>query len=162
MYIGFTLYTVFAFGEARLSDPLVTAALPQQSWVTYIVKILFSLNLVFSYPLVIHPANIVIEDWLFRGWPKTRKRQMAKNLSRTLIVASSCVVALLVYGKLDRFLSITGALTCTPIAFLLPALFHFGGVAETQGQKIMDLFIVAVSIVVMLYCTTYAIIHFND
>ena len=162
LYIGFTLYTVFAFGDGRIIDPLITSALPEQSWVTYTVKILFSLNLVFSYPLVIHPANIVIEDWLFKGWPKSRKRQMSKNVSRTIIVASSCVVALVIYDKLDRFLSITGALTCTPIAFLLPALFHYGGVAETKGQRIIDLTIVIISIIVMLYCTSYAVIHFND
>lgn len=98
---------------------------------TYTVKVLFALNLVFSYPLVIHPANMVIEDWLFKSWAKTRKRQMSKNLSRTFIVATSCVVALLIYDKLDRFLSVTGSLTCTPIAFILPALFHYGGVADT-------------------------------
>ena len=123
---------------------------------------MFSLNLVFSYPLVIHPANIVIEDWLFKGWPKTRTRQMSKNISRTIIVGSSVVVALLVYDKLDRFLSITGALTCTPIAFILPALFHYGGVAATPMQKGIDLSIIIGGTIIMVYCTIYAVIHFND
>ena len=41
---------------------------------TYFVKIAFSLNLVFSYPLVIHPANLVLESYLFGSWAKTRKR----------------------------------------------------------------------------------------
>jgi len=74
LYIVFTEYCVFAYGIDKLEDPLITASLPQQNWITYIVKVMFSLNLVFSYPLVIHPANIVIEDWFFKGWPKTRKR----------------------------------------------------------------------------------------
>ena len=65
------------------------------------MKILFSFNLFFSYPLVIHPANIVIESWFFEKWPKTRKRQMCKNLSRTIVVALSCIVALAIYDKLD-------------------------------------------------------------
>ena len=29
LYIGFTLYTVFAFGSGRIEDPLITAALPE-------------------------------------------------------------------------------------------------------------------------------------
>jgi len=74
LYIVFTEYCIFAYGIDKLTDPLITASLPAQSWVTYAVKIMFSLNLVFSYPLVIHPANIVIEDWLFKSWAKTRKR----------------------------------------------------------------------------------------
>ena len=162
LYIAFTEYCVFAYGINKLEDPLITASLPPQSWVTYLVKVMFSLNLVFSYPLVIHPANIVIEDWLFKGWPKTRTRQMSKNVSRTIIVASSCVVALMIYDKLDRFLSVTGSLTCTPIAFILPALFHYGGVAETMTEKVIDIIIIVIALVIMLYCTTYAIIHFND
>ena len=87
---------------------------------------------------------------------------MSKNVSRTIIVASSCVVALMIYDKLDRFLSVTGSLTCTPIAFILPALFHYGGVAETMTEKVIDIIIIVVALVIMLYCTTYAIIHFND
>ena len=162
LYIVFTEYCVFAYGIDKLTDPLITASLPAQSWVTYAVKVMFSLNLVFSYPLVIHPANIVIEDWLFKGWPKNRTRQMSKNVSRTLIVASSCVLALIIYDKLDRFLSVTGSLTCTPIAFILPALFHYGGVAETTKDKVIDIAIIVVAVIIMLYCSTYAIIHFND
>ena len=99
--------------------------MPPKNWGTWIIKLLFASNLVFSYPLVIHPANIVIESYLFGTWPKTRKRQMSKNVSRTIIVVVSCVVALLVYDKLDKLLSVTGALTCTPIAFTFPALFHW-------------------------------------
>ena len=87
---------------------------------------------------------------------------MSKNLSRTIIVGSSCVIALLIYDKLDRFLSVTGSLTCTPIAFILPALFHYGGIAETTKEKVIDIIIIVGAVAVMLYCTTYAIIHFND
>lgn len=87
---------------------------------------------------------------------------MSKNISRTIIVGSSVVVALLVYDKLDRFLSITGALTCTPIAFILPALFHYGGVAETKMQKGIDMSIIVGGSIIMVYCTIYAVIHFND
>ena len=52
---------------------LITDDLPR-TWVGYGVKILFSLNLFFSYPLVLYPAIIVIENIIYDGWPKTKKR----------------------------------------------------------------------------------------
>ena len=57
---------------------------------------------------------------------------MSKNVSRTVIVALSCVVALAVYDKLDKFLSITGALTCIPVAFLIPAGLHLQVIAMKE------------------------------
>ncbi len=77
-------------------------------------------------------------------------------------MAASCTLALLVYDKLDKFLSITGALTCTPIAFTLPALFHYKACAETTAQKIIDMTIVVGMSLVSAYCTIVAILTFND
>ena len=162
IYVAFSWNCLFSFGANTLTKPLITDSLPPQSVVTWIIKICFSLNLVFSYPLVIHPANLVLESYLFGTWPKTRKRQMFKNLTRTLIVAASCVLALLIYDKLDKFLSITGALTCTPIAFTLPAAFHYKQCATTTSQKIIDGAIVIGTTIIAIYCTVVAIITFND
>lgn len=161
LYVAFPIICVFAFGDQKIDTPIITDVLPPKNWGTWIIKVLFASNLIFSYPLVIHPANIVIESYLFGTWPKTRKRQMSKNVSRTIIVVVSCVVALLVYDKLDKLLSVTGALTCTPIAFTFPALFHWKTCAKTQVQKIIDLTIFICSLVVMVYCTFMAILTFN-
>ena len=87
---------------------------------------------------------------------------MFKNVTRTLIVAASCVLALLIYDKLDKFLSITGALTCTPIAFTLPAAFHYKQCAETKVQKVIDMTITVGTTIIAIYCTVVAILTFND
>ena len=164
IYIFFGEYTMLAWGaNPSFDDPLITGSLPQQSVITYLVKIFFSFNLFFSYPLVIHPANLVVESWLFEGWPKSRKRQMCKNLSRTLIVAASCIIALTVYDNLDKFLSITGALTCIPVAFLIPAGLHLQVCAKpdnSKKMKIIDWSIIIGGIVALIYSTTMAIITF--
>ena len=52
---------------------LITDDLPKD-WFGYSIKILFSLNLFFSYPLVLYPAHIVLENIIYAGWPKTKKR----------------------------------------------------------------------------------------
>jgi proton-coupled amino acid transporter len=81
--------------------------------------------------LVIYPANIIVESYLYAGWEKTKKRQMCKNFTRGLLIAFTIVLALIVYNKLESFLSIIGSLTCTPIAFILPAMFHYKACATT-------------------------------
>lgn len=125
LYIVFGEFTLMAWGDTEnFQLPLITSSLPETDIITYILKILFSINLFFSYPLMLHPANLIIETWFFDGWPKSRKRQMCKNLTRTITVALTCCVALAIYDKLDQFLSITGSLTCTPVAFLIPAGLH--------------------------------------
>ncbi len=89
---------------------------------------------------------------------------MCKNLSRTIIVALSCVVALAVYSKLDKFLSITGALTCIPVAFLIPAGLHLHVAKQDKDTRglVIDYIILVGGTIALLYCTTVAILTFND
>lgn len=73
LYIAFSEFCIFSYGEASVSsDPLITASMPQADIIVWIVEILFCFNLVFSYPLMAHPAFIVIEGYLYKGWPKSR------------------------------------------------------------------------------------------
>jgi len=90
---------------------------------------------------------------------------MCKNLSRTIIVAISCVVALAVYDKLDQFLSITGALTCIPVAFLIPAALHLEIIAKADNDKtakIIDWSILIGGTIALIYCTYSATLAFFD
>ena len=93
--------------------------------------VIFIVNLFFTYPLVIYPANMVVEQYLFGKWPKSKKRQWSKNAYRSLIVLGTVVLSLALGNELDRFLSLLGALACTPIAFTLPTWFHYRLAAKT-------------------------------
>ena len=131
-YLFFSEFMIFGYGADKVQYPLITEALPRKSVVTYGIKVLFCIMLLFTYPLQMYPANIVIENYLVPGWPKSRKRQMVKNISRTLVVAASCLLAISVYEKLEKLLAIVGALTCCPMAFTLPSLCHYKLIAKTQ------------------------------
>lgn len=128
----------------------------------YTIIILFCFNLLFTYPLMLYPAHIIVENTLYSSWPKTKKRQWTKNLRRTLLVAFTVCFTMAVDDKINKFLGILGALTCTPIAFTFPALFHLKAIAETKFQKWLDIAIVAFSLVVMVFCGTMGIIHWGD
>lgn len=100
---------------------------------------------------------MVVDGWLYSDWPKSKKRQMCKNLTRAILILFTIVLALVVYNKLPEFLSIVGSLTCTPIAFILPAWFHYKACANTPKQKKIDLIIVAFSTFILIFCTAYAV-----
>lgn len=131
VYLIFAEYCLFAwYGRFTVEAPLITSYLPL-NWFCDLIKVAFAVQLIISYTLVIYPANMIIESYVFKGWPKSRKRQMLKNVSRGILVSLTIVVALSVYNKLESFLAITGSLTCTPIAFTLPAWFHYKLCAKT-------------------------------
>jgi amino acid permease len=78
-----------------------------------------------------YPAHIIIENYLYSNWAKTKRRQWTKNFSRTCLVAFSIFFTLLLQQKISKFLGILGAVACTPIAFTLPAAFHLKAIAST-------------------------------
>ena len=77
------------------------------------------------------------------------------------MIIFTIVAGLLVFDSLDKFLSISGALMCTPIAFILPAMFHFKAGAETPCQKNIDLAIIIGGVIIMVFCTGYGIYAWN-
>lgn len=78
---------------------------------------------------------------------------MFKNMLRSFIVFCVVVMTIMLKDKFDKFLAILGSVTCTPMAFTFPALFHLKACAETVPQKALDIFIIVLSIVIFFYCT---------
>jgi proton-coupled amino acid transporter len=83
------------------------------------------MNLVFSFPLVIHPAHTIVESYFYKNWEKSNKRWWSENLTRSIVVSMIVGLTVILGNKLDKFISVLGALTCMPIAFTFPALFHY-------------------------------------
>ncbi len=78
LYTGFGTFNYFVYGDL-LVDPLITTNLQDVGTkggdiLVYIIKIFFSLNVIFTYTLMIFPVNSIIESYLFRDMPKSRKR----------------------------------------------------------------------------------------
>jgi amino acid permease len=167
-YMLFGMFCVFAWGGEQIDGAgvvtnegitaLISDELPH-NFVGYTVLVLFSLNLLFSFPLILYPAHKIIETYLYNGWPKSKKRQMSKNTNRTLLVAFIVMVTVALGEKIDKFLSILGALTCTPIAFSFPTLFHYKACAKTPIEKTKDMALFGLSMVILIYCTTLSVMN---
>ena len=159
IFIGGFNYYVYSKDVAVL----VTSNLPSTNVFVQIVLLLYVVNLLVTYPLVIHPANMVIESYLFKSFiHKSKKRQWLKNLYRSIMVAFTIWVGLTLMETLDKLMSVIGALCCTPIAFTLPATFHLKLVARTRCEKAVDIAIIGMSFLVMGFCTIYTLITWNS
>jgi hypothetical protein len=77
IYMSFGMLCTAAWGN-EIIGPLITDKLPQPPnpsiWISWLIKILFSVNLVISFPLIMYPVNIIVESYMFSNWAKTKKR----------------------------------------------------------------------------------------
>ena len=96
---------------------------------------MFCLNLLFSYVLMSYPIHQIIENKLYGDQPITTRVSMLMNCNRAVTVAITVFICLLLGSKGDKFVSLVGALTCTPCAFTLPAWYHLRACSESEDPK---------------------------
>ena len=73
------------------------------------------------------------------------------------MAALTVIVALVADDKLGDFLSLLGAFACIPIAFTLPTLFHYRICAFTRSEKIVDITMIVISIIMAIFCSAFTI-----
>ena len=161
VYITFGYLCISFYGSALDGVPVITSKFPH-TFVAYSVKIAFCINLVFSYPLMLYPVNNILESYIFKGWKKSSKRHYLKNCSRTVLVAFTVGFTLLLGQKINQFISILGALTCTPLAFTLPAYFHLKTCALTDREKNIDKLIIVFSFFILVFATTMGVLNWSE
>ena len=153
----------FIYGQEVLNNyPLVTDMYPASKFPIILIDIIWIINVIVTYPLVLHPANMVLESYLFKGMTKSKKRTWLKNISRTILVGFTVVLSISLMDTLDKLESVNGAFACIPLAFTLPTLFHYKLVAETKQAKTIDLCIIVLGIVLQIVCTIVTFIYWNE
>lgn len=78
---------------------------------------------------------------------------------RVLYTFTVVLIAVLAAGHYERFTSLAGALTCTPIAYILPVAFHYKLTRLTKREKICDLALIIIGVVGMVIVTTLSIVE---
>ena len=94
--------------------PLVTESLNRKSPITWTIKLLYCTVSIITIPLMLFPVMNIVDGYIKYG----------TMMSRLLLVTFCSTVALGFYNNLPHVIAVTGAISCTPIAFTLPALFH--------------------------------------
>ena len=123
-YVILGEFCYFVYGN-DLTRPLIMSNWDDSKWYVITLKILYCINLIFTYPLMLFPAFQVMEAYAFKGWRSGKKRMWGKNIFRSIIVIFTIVLAIWLDEKLDKFLALLGGFACAPIAFTLPCLFHY-------------------------------------
>ena len=158
LYCGFGEVCYFVFGE-KLTTPLITSNLPKGNPVTWILKILLCINVLFTYPLILYPASILCEEYIFKSMKKSSCRTWLKNLFRALLVAFTVVVAVALGTNVGNFLSLLGGFSCVVMAYTLPAIFHYKLMAKTTCSKFIDILIIIVSLFIVVFVTTLVLLN---
>ena len=83
----------------------------------------------------------------------SKKRTWFKNLTRSLLVGFTVILTVLIDKKIGKFVGIIGALTCTPIAFTWPSLFHYKLAAKNKTEKMIDIILFIFSLFIFVYST---------
>ena len=162
VYTGFGTYCYFVYGK-DLKDPLITANLLPQGLLVYIIKIAYCCNLILTFPLTVYPANIIIESYIFGSMEPSKKRTHLKNLSRTIVSFIGVATCMGVGQGVDKFISLSGTVACTPISFFLPAMFHLKLAGElTKKERYIDYAIILLSILILIFCTGFTLWTWND
>ena len=138
--------------------------LPSTSIFFCLLKLAYSGNLIFSYPIMISPCNLIIESYVFKCCFRENSvlRHWLKNFSRFIVCITACFIAVALADKIDKFLGLLGAVLCAPLALTMPALIHMKLIAKTNRQRLGDLVIVIVSILILFFCTAQSILNWNS
>ena len=161
-YIVFAEFINMSYGPLMEDYVIILSALPPSSGMTYALKSLYTVNLFFSYPLMMSPAINLLESYIFtaKGKPTTG-RYWAQNLIRALMVAFTIALALVIYDYITLFIEVISALTCSPLAFTLPALFHYKLMGGAKSSLLIVIATTALT-VFMVGSTIYAIAMGNE
>lgn len=132
IFISFGCMAYLAYGDA--THDMVTLNLPHNAWVAC-VQLLYSLGLLLTYPIMMFPAIQILEDagplraWLgSTAWGAARRRAF-----RTGLVLFTALVAVTV-PQFSLFVNLIGSVSCTLLAFVLPAAFYLRLFQSELGQ----------------------------
>jgi amino acid permease len=106
-------------------QPFISNELPTKGFLGPLVRVLYSIAIMCSYPLQIFPGTLILEEYLIEpcGLPPPR-RKLAKNCLRTAVVVLTCVTAIYAGKALDNFVALIGTIGSIPLGWIVPTLVH--------------------------------------
>jgi len=131
LYLSFGVLSYKYFGHMK--EKFVIYNLDDSGWFLKITELAFCLNLVFSYPITIYPANKIMEGFIFYKMKEnTPLRKALKNLYRTFVCFLACLFAIMFARSIDQFLVVTGSILGITIILIVPTVIHYKLISETK------------------------------
>ena len=128
----------------------------------WVIKFLYSINIVISITLQAFPANIIIEGYVFGKMEKSTKKTWLINFQRIALIALSVVICIVLGDSLDKFNSLIGTFAATPVVFTIPCIMHMYLCNPTRLQMILNWGVIVFSVIVLFFCSGFTIWTWND
>jgi proton-coupled amino acid transporter len=125
LQMSFATVCYVAYGAH--TEPIITLNLKESyeiRVIVHVIKLSLSLAILFTIPLMMFPANKIVESIIFEKKNFTGIK-IWKNVVRALLVSMCAGVAIGSRNAIDSLVSFVGALFCVPLALIYPALIHY-------------------------------------
>ena len=152
LYTAIGSIAYMAYGNLKVQA--ITEALPFSDTPVRITIFAYVIVIILTYPISIYPTNKAFETYTinrFTGKSSTNQYWL-KNLSRFIICATAAYGGIELQHILDKFIALVGALTCAPLALIIPCFCHLNYLAKTKSQQIEDIILIMISLIVMIFC----------
>lgn len=146
--------------------------LPQTSPFVIMIQILYAFAILLSTPIQIFPAVRLIELKLFKKTQSGKASAIVKwqkNLSRTLFVLATSVIALYGGKNLDKFVSFVGCFACIPLVYMYPPMLHLKSCCAYTGSYrdnkakfwlgVLDYVLICIGATALVYTTYDILLH---
>jgi proton-coupled amino acid transporter len=156
--ISFGLCAYFCFKDT--TQPAILSNLDLTQWYIQLIILLLIFSIIVVYPVIINPAFKILETMVIRCHTK---RDLWINILRACVVTFTILMGIISIGKFDKILSLVGSGVSTPIALILPALFHYKLYKDKQPlwRNILDLTITCIGFTVVFSVFTFTLINFG-
>lgn len=129
--LSFVIVLFSVFGGANYAiygdktAPILTLNMPPSSIWSKVVSLAFAVASLFTVPLFLFPATLVLEGQIFHGETSpSLVRKWKKNLLRTSLLLLCTAISVIGGESIQAFISIIGSFCCVPLAFIYPAGCH--------------------------------------
>jgi hypothetical protein len=88
-------------------------------------------------------------------------RKWLKNLTRTIVVITTLIIALTFYSSLHKIIGLTGVILGSIVVLITPALINNKLYAESTLNKNKNVFTIIYGIIMMIVLTFFIILTWN-
>ncbi|KAI7869561.1 transmembrane amino acid transporter protein-domain-containing protein [Spinellus fusiger] len=163
LFVSMSALSYLVFGDHVKT--IILLNLPSKDPVVSSIQLLYSLAICLSIPLQLFPAIRIMENGLFttRSGKNNAIVKWQKNVFRVLVVFLCAWIAIVgSKDKLDKFVSLVGALFCMPLCFVFPPLFHLKALSLPLGRQCANIVLMAVGVFGMVTVTVLTLQQWNS
>ncbi|KAI8381476.1 transmembrane amino acid transporter protein-domain-containing protein [Radiomyces spectabilis] len=163
LFISMGALSYLTFGDTL--ETIILLNLPSKDPMVSSIQTLYSLAICLSIPLQLFPAIRIMENGLFttRSGKNNAVVKWQKNVFRVIVVFLCAWIAIVgSKDKLDKFVSLIGALFCIPLCFIFPPLFHLRALCLPLGRRIADFALIIFGVICMVWVAVMTLSNWNS